>query len=214
MSDNLEQQSHEREPEETIGRDEEPVVEEPPAEADGPVTEAEQGASEVSQEEPREATDWRSECERLKGELEAALAEQDRLLGMYRRLRADFDNFRRRKNEEMDRLAKSAAADLILQLLPVVDNMERALVSAQESEGPLASGVQLILRQFLEVLQQHGVEPIASVGQPFDPNLHEAVDYVQGADSAAPGTVIDEVRKGYILGDQVLRPSMVRVAGD
>lgn len=170
-----------------------------------------EGAPSAAQEA---VPDWQAECERLAAELARAREERDQLEGMYRRLRADFDNFRRRKNEEVEKLKTTAAADLVRDLLPVMDNLERALAAAGNSEGPLATGIDMVLRQFRQILEGRGVTVIESVGQPFDPRWHEAVDYVRGVKDAQPGTVIEELRKGYRMGETLLRPSMVRVAGE
>lgn len=176
-------------------------------------------AKEFEATDESEAADETAEAERtpeewaaLEGELEAARAEQDRLASMYRRLRADFDNFKRRKEAEAVRLKETATADFILELLPVVDNLERAADAAGAGEGPLAEGVRLVLRQIHQVLEGAGVQVIPSVGQPFDPNVHEAVGQVPREEGVEAGTVVDEVLKGYRMGERVLRASMVRVA--
>lgn len=148
----------------------------------------------------------------LEQDLAAARAEQERLAAMYTRLRADFDNFKRRKESEVVRLKETATADFIIELLPVIDNLERAVDAAGEGEGPLAEGVRLVLRQVHQVLEGAGVQVISSVGQPFDPNVHEAVGQVPRAEGVESGTVVDEVLKGYRMGERVLRASMVRVA--
>lgn len=157
--------------------------------------------------------DWEQESNNLRTELQSATREHERLASMYSRLRADFDNFRRRKDQEIASLKTTASANLIQSLLPIVDNLERAVASAGEGEGPLAEGVRLVLRQFMQALHDHGVEPIVSIGQPFDPNFHEAVDRVDDLDDVEAGTIVDELQKGYRMGDLVLRPSIVRVAG-
>lgn len=156
---------------------------------------------------------WVDERAQLTAQLEEAMAEQERYASMYSRLRADFDNFRRRKIQEMDTVRSTATADVVQGLLPIVDNLERAVTSADESEGALAEGVRLVLRQFIQSLAACGVEPILSVGQPFDPEFHEAVERVESTTEVQSGTVVDELQKGYRMGDIVLRPSVVRVAG-
>lgn len=175
---------------------------------------AEPGEETPAEDQGLEAeTDWQAEYEKLSEELAVVTAEQNRIASAYTRLRADFENFRRRKNQEMDTISKKAVADFVRQLLPVIDNLERAVAAADEDEGALAEGVRLVLRQIMELLQAHGIEPIESVGQPFDPTWHEAVEQVTEAGDVEPGTVIDELQKGYRMGDLLLRPSMVRVAG-
>lgn len=190
------------------------------SETDPASAEEETPLTEETQEEPRsreqsEASDEFTAEQRaeLEASLQAALEEQDRLASMYRRLRADFDNYKRRSSEETERLKKSATFDFILELLPVVDNLERAEGAASESEGPLAEGVRLVLRQLHQVLEEAGVQVIPTVGEPFNPQYHEAVGQVPAEDGVEEGTIVDEVLKGYRMGDRVLRPSMVRVAG-
>jgi molecular chaperone GrpE len=136
----------------------------------------------------------------------------DRLL----RTAAEFDNFRKRTERERRELHEAAAADLIRDLLPVVDDLERALAAAPADRGAdtlegFREGVELIHRQVLDVLRRRGVQPIETEGQPFDPNWHEAVVY-ESADGRPDGEIIGEVRRGYRLGQRLLRPSMVRVA--
>lgn len=148
----------------------------------------------------------------------AALTEerddlQERLL----RSVAEFDNYRKRTDRERRELAEAAAIDLIRDLLPVVDDLERALGAAadQSSDDPAAQavlrGVDLISRQVREVLRKRGVEPLDVVGADFDPRWHEAVANDPLGDHR-PGEITVEVRRGYRIGDRLLRPAMVKVA--
>lgn len=128
------------------------------------------------------------------------------------RLKADFDNYRRRTAQDQARWGEAAVAGFIVQLLPVVDNLERALGAAGDAVA-VRQGVEMTLRQCVSVLADAGVTPMAPVGQPFDPARHEAV--ARGpAPGVAAGAVAQEYRKGYVLRDQVLRPAMVKVATD
>lgn len=130
------------------------------------------------------------------------------------RMQADFENFRRRTRQEREEWSAAAAMKLLEQMLPVLDNLELALRTARDAQDvqSVLQGVEMVVRQFREVLQREGVEAIEAVGQPFDPTLHEAV--VQESDpSRPPGTVIEELRKGYRYKDKVLRPAMVKVNG-
>ncbi len=141
---------------------------------------------------------------------EADRAEE--YLGALQRLKADFDNYRRRVNQDQGRWGEMAVAGFVVQVLPVVDNLERALGAAGDSAS-VRQGVELTLRQLREVLSGVGVQPMESVGTPFDPARHEAV--ARGpASGMAPGTVAEEYRKGYLLRDEVLRPALVRVAAE
>jgi len=136
--------------------------------------------------------------------------EKEQILQRYMRLQADFDNFRRRCNQERTNLVNMANSVLIQSLLPVLDNFERAvLVLCESSER---EGVQLIQRQLLEALAAAGLTPIEAVGADFDPQLHEAVLQSE-AQPDQKGKVLGEIQKGYMLNDKLLRPSMVHVGG-
>src|SRR5207302_1825244 len=144
------------------------------------------------------------EVERLRHTLDE---EQQRHL----RLRADFDNARRRASRELEAARRDGQRGALLPLLPVLDSLERAL-AAGSTDHDFYEGVAATHRLFLAALREAGAEPIESVGRPFDPNLHEAVAAVPAADEVAPGTVVREVRRGWRLGDELLRPAQVVVA--
>ncbi len=131
----------------------------------------------------------------------------------YLRLAADFENFRRRKNQELTDRSRYASEDAAKALLPVLDNLRRAVAHAAEAgtEEFFVSGLELVVREFEAALERLGVEPIDAAGQPFDPALHEAIGGEE-SDSVDVDTVFDEVQRGYKLHDRVLRPSLVRVA--
>lgn len=131
---------------------------------------------------------------------------QDRLL----RRTAEFDNFRRRAERERLELSEYAGMDTLRALLPILDDFERALRLAPEGDE-FAKGMQLIYQRFSDGLKKLGVEPINSVGQPFDPNIHHAVEMVQTED-AADNTVLEEYQAGYNFRGRLLRPAMVKVA--
>ncbi|MXY24888.1 MAG: nucleotide exchange factor GrpE [Acidobacteria bacterium] len=140
-------------------------------------------------------------------------SERDRLHDLLLRKTAEFDNFRKRTERERSEFARRAAEDLLRDLLPLVDDLERALaVTPKDSDGDsYRIGVELIHRQLLELLRKREVTPIAAVGEPFDPNLHEAVTE-EPSDEHPEGTVIREFRRGYRLGDRLLRAAMVIVS--
>ncbi|KUK32197.1 MAG: Protein GrpE [Thermoanaerobacterales bacterium 50_218] len=151
----------------------------------------------------------RLELERQLKEKEAELEEVNK---RYLRLAADFENFRRRMRQEMEEIRRFAARDLLQELLPVLDNFERALASARAVfPENVVTGIDMIYRQFLNVLGQNGLEPIEAVGKQFDPVYHEAFEQVD-TDQWPDGSVIEEVRKGYLLHGKVLRPALVKVA--
>jgi len=133
----------------------------------------------------------------------------DRLL----RKTAEFDNYRKRTDRERQALSDSIAADVMQELLPLVDDLERALKADVGADGADAyrRGVELIYKQLQEVLRRRGVTPIEVVGADFDPHFHQAVAY-DPAQGRRDGEVIEEFRRGYMLGDRLLRPSMVKVA--
>jgi molecular chaperone GrpE len=145
--------------------------------------------------------------------------ERDDLYDRLLRTTAEFDNYRKRTDRERRDLREMIAADVVHELLPVVDDLERALAAARAPEAdadavPLDSfrrGVELIHRQILDLLRRRGVEPLEVVGEPFDPNWHEAVGH-DPADGRADGEVTAEVRRGYRIGQRLLRAAMVRVA--
>jgi molecular chaperone GrpE len=140
-------------------------------------------------------------------ELQAELADlRDRSI----RTLADFENYRRRSERERDDLKRFAQGDVLRDLLPVVDNLQRAL-AAGGTVDDLKTGVELTLRQFRDLLKQRGIAEVPALGEPFDPALHEAVARVDDETVQAP-TVIDELQRGYTLHGRLLRPALVRVA--
>jgi len=127
------------------------------------------------------------------------------------RLLAEFDNYRRRTAKEHAAARREGRRAALLPLLPVLDSLERALATGS-TDRDFYDGVAATHRLFLAALREAGAEPIESVGQPFDPNLHEAVASVPADGEVAPGTVVREVRRGWWLGDELLRPAQVVVA--
>ena len=139
--------------------------------------------------------------------------ERDEFRDLLLRKTAEFDNYRKRVDRERRAADQAAAADLITDLLPLIDDLERALAAEADSDAAAAyrTGVELIHKQLLEVLARRGVAPIDTAGQQFDPHVHEAVAHEESADHAA-GEIIGELRRGYVMGARLLRPAMVRVA--
>jgi molecular chaperone GrpE len=131
----------------------------------------------------------------------------DRLL----RKTADFDNYRKRTDRERQQLSEAAAADLLQEVLPLVDDLERALRAEGDDAGAIRKGVELIHKQLVEILRKRGVRPIDALGADFDPHYHMAVAH-EPANDRREGEVIEEFRRGYMLGDRLLRPAMVKVA--
>jgi molecular chaperone GrpE len=144
-------------------------------------------------------------------ELEAVAAERDEYLNDLKRVAAEFDNFRKRVAREQVELAARASERLVKELLPVLDDLERALVAAEEhEEAKLEEGVWLVHRSLADALRREGLVEIETDGA-FDPHVHEAL-LTQPAEDAEPGSVIEVLQKGYRLGDRVLRPARVIVA--
>lgn len=139
--------------------------------------------------------------------------ERDEYRDLFLRKTAELDNYRKRIDRERAAVDQAAAADLITELLPLIDDLERALAADVDSAGAEAyrAGVELIHKQLLDVLAKRGVTPIDTEGQDFDPHLHQAVAHDASAEHRE-GQIIDELRRGYVMGGRLLRPSMVRVA--
>ncbi|HEX2685457.1 MAG TPA: nucleotide exchange factor GrpE [Kofleriaceae bacterium] len=130
----------------------------------------------------------------------------------YLRTAADLENLRKRQRREVEDAKLESKGRVLKEMLPVVDNLERAIEHATTQAGanPIVEGVQLVLRQFLTAFERLDVMPIEAAGQPFDPNLHEAIS--QQESDAAPGTVVQVLQRGYKSGDRLLRPALVVVA--
>jgi len=167
-------------------------------------TNAEQAAerAEVERKEGREQL--QAETARLKEELR-------REHEIYLRNVADFDNYRRRVERERASVAQAGKREIILSLLDVLDDFERALEHMDEAPASVSVGLSAIYQRLAGLLESQGVIPFKSVGQPFDPALHEAVGSVE-SDEQEPGAVLDEVSRGYRWGEELLRPARVRVA--
>ncbi len=144
---------------------------------------------------------------RLAEELEAARQERDEYLDALRRLKAEFENSRKRQERERTRILETASERLVAELLPVLDNLDRAL----EAEGDIHEGVQAIRDQLVAALGKEGLLPVASDGQPFDPNVHEAV-MGQPSDEYEEGTILQTFQRGYLLNGKPIRPAKVVVA--
>lgn len=148
--------------------------------------------------------------------LAEAQAEAARYKDQLLRVAADFDNFRKRTRRELEDAERRGRDDLLKELLPVFDNMERAAAhvsSAEETGGvkALAEGIELVLRQFADTLKKLGIERVPAVGQPFDPAVHEAIQHLETSDFP-PGTIAAEVQAGYRTAERLIRPALVVVA--
>ncbi|MGH7236120.1 MAG: nucleotide exchange factor GrpE [Nitrospiraceae bacterium] len=150
-------------------------------------------------------------------EVEQALAAKDEeakaLQDKYLRLAAEFENFKRLTQRDQREYYRFANESLLKELLPIIDNLERAIRSSKERPGNdgLIQGVELVLKQCLETLAKFGVRPMNSVGEPFDPSRHQAVAHVESEDASGK-IVVEEYQRGYLLHDRILRAAMVAVA--
>jgi molecular chaperone GrpE len=144
--------------------------------------------------------------------LAVARRERDEYLDLARRAQADFENYRKRAAREAAAAGERARGGLVRELLPVVDNLERALGSAGEAERHLAEGVALVHSELIAVLERNGIEQFDPSGEAFDPTFHEALS-TRSEEGAKPGVVLDVVEKGYRSNGQVLRPARVVVSG-
>jgi molecular chaperone GrpE len=162
--------------------------------------------SNVGSEDAGTGTPVVSETERLR-------AERDSLLDRLARLQAEFDNARKRASREQQDFREFAAADVIRNILPVIDSFERALKApaGNSDSNDLRNGLELIYRQFQDALQKLGVQPMDAVGKQFDPRVHEAVEMVDTTE-AEDHQVLEEFQRGYNYKGRLLRPAMVRVA--
>ena len=129
----------------------------------------------------------------------------------YIRLFADFENYKKRTSKETLASYGNGKVAVIEEILPVVDNFDRAIIMAQDDDSQFAQGIKMVAKQLYDALDKLGVKPIEAVGKQFDPNLHNAVMHIED-ESFGENEVVEELLKGYILGDKVIRYSMVKVA--
>jgi len=137
--------------------------------------------------------------------------ERDSLQERLLRTAAEFDNYRKRMERERREASEYAASDVLLELLPIVDNLERALQAAGSQADALRKGVEMIHKQMLDLLRKRNVMPIETLGVDFDPRLHQAVVH-EPSEEHREGEVMQELQRGYMIGERLLRPAMVKVA--
>lgn len=152
--------------------------------------------------------------EQLKSSLDALNTELEEQKDKYLRLAAEFDNFRRRTRKEKDELTKNGGEKTISTILPIIDDMERAIENAQKTDNIQAviEGLDLIYQKFLKILAQEGLERMEPKGESFDTDFHEAIALVPAADEEQKGKVLDCVQTGYKLNEKVIRHAKVVVA--
>jgi molecular chaperone GrpE len=146
------------------------------------------------------------------GPIEELRRERDALQDRLLRTAAEFDNYRKRVDRDRRDVSEFAVAEAVRDLLPIIDNLERALQAPSHGDADgLRKGVELIHKQMLELLRKRGVTPIEARGTDFDPNLHQAVVH-EPSETHREGEVMEELQRGYVLGERLLRPAMVKVA--
>jgi molecular chaperone GrpE len=185
-------------------------IQQPEVSEDVPAGEQDVPALETSEEASQE-----SQVQALQAELEQAQAQATEYLEGWQRARAEFANYKRRVEAEREDLRRASNETLLLKLLPVVDDFERALQTLPEelTEVPWVNGVKMIFRKLQALLESENVMPIQAAGQPFDPLVHEAV-IQEETDEYPDEHVMEEMQRGYRLGERVLRPAMVKVASN
>jgi molecular chaperone GrpE len=166
------------------------------------------GGSASPEKERREQTFVQKVHAELEAKARDAAERHDQLL----RLGAEFENYKKRVQKEKSDLIKFGNESLLKAVLPILDNLERAIDHGKKmnENGPLLQGVEIILRQFLAILERFGVKPVAAMGEPFDPEKHEAVS--QAESDQEPNRVISELEKGYLFHERLLRPAKVLVS--
>ena len=170
---------------------------------------AEDGAQDAQECVSEDGAAVQTEIDDLQKQLEAAKKQSDEYLNMAQRVQADFENFRRRNQNVRKEAFDDGARAFATTLLPVIDNLERAIAASGEGDS-LRSGVEMVLRQMCEAFEKRGITPISRKGEKFDPNLENAV--MQGApEDGEPGTVCEVLLKGYQMEGAVLRHAMVKV---
>lgn len=167
--------------------------------------------AEVEESEAAEMKEETHDPEALLKEIEQLKAEKQQIYDRMIRLQAEFDNFKKRTQRERIAERKYQAQDLVTELLPALDNFERALqVEVTDATKSIMEGITMVYNQIKEALKSQGVEEIKTVGQEFDPNLHHAVMQVEEEDKQS-NEIVEELQKGYLLKDRVIRPAMVKV---
>lgn len=174
-------------------------------EEENPVPDAPEGVATEAEQDP---------VALLQQELSAAQAETQKNWDLYLRERAELENFRKRMQREKEDLIRFANENLLREILTVVDNLERAIEHARKNEETvqgLLEGVEMTLSQCQKLLEKFGVTPVVAVGEPFDPTWHEAMGQLESAEHPA-NTVLQEMQKGYVLNDRLLRPALVLIS--
>jgi molecular chaperone GrpE len=167
-------------------------------------------SSDTSLEVSSDVEQLSTEIESLKKDLAEAESKASEYKDSWLRSQAEFQNFRKRLDRDNETMYNSMKGDIIKKVLPVLDDLERALEN-RPTEDAWANGIELVVHKFESILESEGVKKIEALGKEFDPNFHEAISH-EPTDGAQSGHVIGVVRNGYMLGERVIRPALVRVA--
>ena len=183
------------------------------SEMDSTTQKVDESQEELSGQPAMVVEELRTEIEALQAELAESRTRADEYLDGWQRSRAEFANYKKRIERDQLAVSQNAAGRIIKRYLEILDDLERALKNRpQEGEGAAwANGIELIYRKFKSILESEGITPMEAEGQQFDPNLHEAITSEESDDHES-GQIIEVLQQGYMLGDRVLRPAMVRVA--
>ena len=173
-------------------------------------TEAVATSGDGSQDTPSDAEKLSAEIEGLRKNFEEAASKTSEYKDSWLRSQAEFQNYRRRLERDSELTYITLKGDIVKKILPVLDDLERALQN-RSAEDAWANGIELVARKFQNILESEGVKKIDAVGAEFDPNFHEAISH-EPADGVQSGHVIDIVQNGYMIGERVIRPALVRVA--
>jgi molecular chaperone GrpE len=167
---------------------------------------------EIEMETPNEEMNKEESSSQMEQRLEQKTKEADEIKDLLQRTAAEFDNYKKRTIKERQSLYNSVVSDIMCDILPVIDNLENAIQSCGSGEqGKITEGLELILRQFKNVLTKYQVSEIEALGQQFDPEYHEAVMHIED-ENCGENEIVEVLRKGYMCGDKVARYSMVKVA--
>jgi molecular chaperone GrpE len=188
----------------------EPKADETAAQATGPATEAVAEEKPSVEELQKQLAEIQSTADVIQKQLTEAQAQVAEYKDGWQRALADFQNYKRRTDVERDNTYQNAVGNIIKRYLPVLDDMERAM-AARPADLAWGDGIELIYRKLQTILENEGLKRIPAEGQPFDPNFHEAISQ-EPADGVESGHVIGVVQNGYMLGERVIRPALVRVA--
>ena len=196
---------------EDIKKEQAPEQEAETAQPEEAAAETETQETELPPDEAAETVGKDDELDKLRAALQDAEKKRDEYLALAQRSQADYQNFKRRNNAVRTEAYDDGVRETLTAMLPVLDNLERAIAAAESDTDPLVSGVQMTLRQMLDAMGKLGLEEVPALGEKFDPDIHNAVMRVQEGE---PGTVLEVFQKGYRVKDRMIRYAMVKIAAE